>query len=398
MERAGLAVRTDPPSTEAPPIAPKLQENFHPRTSQPEAKEYSRRKLLLGLANGVLSLILTLVILGSGLASALEMTLRRFVENDYLVLLGFALLFGVIEGLFLLPLKISSGYVLEHRYGLSNQTPAQWVKEGLKGMTVGAIIALPVLLFLYWSLRSYGNLWWLPVGVALFLLSVLLARLAPVLVFPLFFKFKALEENVLKERIIALCEKVGMRVSGVYVFNMSKNTKKANAAFTGIGTSRRILIGDTLIANCTDDEIELVVAHELGHFSHRHLRTMILLGALSTFGGLFGAAALYTATLSWFGFASMETIAALPLLAVWLSLFSLVTGPFSNVVSRAHERQADRFAVALTGKKEAFIAALRKLGRINLADPAPHPWVEFLFYSHPSIERRIRLLEGMQTA
>jgi STE24 endopeptidase len=184
-----------------------------------------------------------------------------------------------------------------------------------------------------------------------------------------------------------------MSVKGLFVFDLSKNTKKANAAFTGIGKSKRIILGDTLIANFTDDEIETVFAHELGHHKLKHIWVMLLAGAINSFLGLFVAAELYRASLSWFGFSSLDQLAALPLLSLWLGAYSLVAGPLSNMLSRSHERAADRYAVSMSGNKEAFTNALRKLAAINLADTSPHPLVEFLFHSHPSIEKRIRAVE-----
>ena len=396
MERAEAAIREEDHTIEATPPGPELHENTVPKNNAAQAKQYSRTKLFISLFNTVLFFVLILLLLGTGLSTRLELLLRAVIDHDYLVLLGFSLVLGVGEGFIGFPLKIFSGYFLEHRYGLSNQTLTRWFLEGLKASLIGAAVSAPVLLALFWCLRNFGDLWWLPVGILLFLLSVVLARLAPVLLFPLFYKFKPLDESTLKERVMALCERVGMRISGVFVFDMSKNTKKANAAFTGIGKSRRIVLGDTLIANFNDEEIETVVAHELGHYKLRHLRTMIVTGTFSTFAGLYLTAQLYSVSLVWFGFSAGGIIAALPLLGLWLAVYSFVTTPLGNIISRAHERAADTFAVQLTGKKQAFANALTKLGRINLADTAPHPLVEFLFHSHPSIERRIRALEAVQ--
>lgn len=396
MERAGLAIREKDPTIEATPQSPELQENTTPKTNPIIAKQYSRTKLVVSLIHTLLFLLLTLFVLATGLTSQVEFLIRRVFEHDELVLLGFAFALGAAESIVGFPLRIYSGYFLEHRFGLSNQTLGRWFFEGVKASLVGAALTAPVLLALFWCLRSFGELWWVPIGTLLFFLTVVLSRLAPVLLFPLFYKFKSMDESTLKDRVMGLCERVGMRVSGVFVFDMSKNTKKANAAFTGIGKSRRIVLGDTLIANFTDEEIETVVAHELGHYKLRHLRTMIVVGTVSTFAGLYVTAQLYSGSLDWFGFAAGDTIAALPLLGLWLGLYSFLTTPVSNVLSRAHERAADRFAVHLTGNKQAFANALTKLGRINLADTAPHPLVEFLFHSHPSIERRIRGLEVIQ--
>lgn len=359
------------------------------------AKRYARVKIIVSITGSVLFFALSLTLLITGGTSVIEQKVRDFTANDYGALLLFAAVLGLLESALTFPLKYYSGYYLEHKYKLSNQTLGAWIWEGLKGMLVGIPIITPLLLALYYCLKNFGAMWWLPVGMVLFIVSVVLARLAPVLIFPLFYKFKPLDEGELKNKILALCKKVGMSVQGVFVFDMSKNTKKANAAFTGVGKSKRIILGDTLIANFTDDEIETIFAHELGHYKLKHIWVMMIVGTVSSFLGLYCTAVLYQISLPWFGFSKVQQIAALPLLGLWLGLYSLLTSPLSNMLSRAHERAADRFAIRTSNNKQAFTNALRKLAVVNLADTAPHPLIEFLFHSHPSIEKRIRAVEQL---
>ncbi|MBI4535946.1 MAG: M48 family metallopeptidase, partial [Ignavibacteriae bacterium] len=296
-----------------------------------------------------------------------------------------------------LPLGYYSGYLVEHRYNLSNQTFGRWAWERMKGTLVSLPLIVAVLVVLYFCLRTYGLWWWLPVSIVLTFFSVVLARLAPMLIMPLFYKFTPLPDGRLKERITTLCADAGVRILGIFSFNLSKNTKKANAGFTGIGRSKRIILGDTLMKDFSEEEIETVFAHELGHYTHRHILIGMLIGVISTFAGLYVAAQCYTWSLEWFGFSSITNLAALPLLALWLALFGLVTAPLGNIISRKHERQADAYAVTTTRNRSAFVSALRKLAATNLADPQPHPLIEFLFYSHPSITRRIALIEHLET-
>jgi STE24 endopeptidase len=358
-----------------------------------DAKRYARVKLRLSLAGTALYFVLSFCLLASGATMLLESAIRQHSSNDYVVLLIFAALLGIAEAVVTLPLQYYSGFYLEHKYGLSNQSLGAWLREGLKGMSISVPIVTPLILVFYYCLRTFGPLWWLPVGTMMFLVSVVLARIAPVLIFPLFYKFQPLPDGELKSKILRLCNEVGMSVQGVFVFDMSKNTKKANAAFAGIGKSKRIILGDTLVANFLDEEIETIFAHELGHYKLRHILVMMAVGTVTSFLGLALTALLYEQSLSWFGFSSVAQIAALPLLTLWLAAFSLVTGPLSNLISRSHERAADRYAVRLTGNGEAFVNALKKLASINLADVSPHPMVEILFHSHPSIEKRIRVIE-----
>ena len=285
--------------------------------------------------------------------------------------------------------------MLEHRYGLSNQTLGRWTWERAKGLAIGLPLGLGAILLVYWTLETFGMLWWLPAGVAFALVSVILARLAPLVIIPLFYRLTPLESGALKDRLEVLCRNAGVAIRGIMAFNLSKNTRKANAAFTGMGASRRILLGDTLLENFTEEEIETVVAHELGHSVHRHVPRGIATGVLLSLGGLAGSAFLYRWSLETMGFSGLTDLAALPLLALWISLIASITAPLGNLQSRRHEREADRYAVHATGKKAAFIGALRKLQHSNLADPAPHPLVEVLFYSHPPMAKRIAMAEAL---
>jgi STE24 endopeptidase len=262
-------------------------------------------------------------------------------------------------------------------------------------MLVAIPIITPLAALVYFFLLTFHMLWWLPVALSLFVVSIGLSRIAPVLILPLFYKLTPLDETPLKERIIALTRSTKMIVEGIYAFNLSKTTKKANAAFTGIGRSKRILLGDTLMENFSDDEIETVFAHELGHYSHGHIRTGIIVGTVSIFLGLYLTSLAYAASLEWFGFTSITQLSALPLLTLWLGLYSFVTSPVSNILSRKHEFEADRYAVERTKNRTAFISTMNKLASMNLADRTPHPLVEFLFYSHPSIEKRIAAVENI---
>jgi len=252
------------PSASKSPSASSPESHQDPQR-QARAKQYSRIKISLGISGTILFFAAILAVLLFGVSPWLENIASQVSDNPYIALLAFAVLLGFGEIILGLPLSYYSGYYLEHKFQLSNQTLLQWAWEGFKGLLVAIPITTPLLLVFYYCLRSFGELWWVPVGTIMFFISVVLARIAPVLIFPLFYKFKALEDANLKSRILQLSKNAGVNVEGIFVFNMSKNTKKANAAFTGIGKSKRIILGDTLVANFTDEEIESVFAHELGH-------------------------------------------------------------------------------------------------------------------------------------
>jgi STE24 endopeptidase len=199
------------------------------------------------------------------------------------------------------------------------------------------------------------------------------------------------EHADLAERLVRLSEQAGARVRGVYRFDMSRRTKAANAALAGLGNTRRILLGDTLLNEFTYDEIETVLAHELGHHVHKDIPVGILVESLLTLVGLF----LASLGLRWgalaFGFSGPADVAALPVLALVMGAFGLLTMPLGNAYSRWRERRADEYALRTTGKAEAYASALTRLANQNLADADPEPWVEFLLYSHPALGKRIAM-------
>ena len=387
-DRAPAVVSTASPSPTRNAIPPSLLSH-----DDAAVRHYHTWKRILSLARALAGAAFTLAMVATGYSSALEGLVRRISDNDYGVLLGFLLLFGALESLLTFPLRMGLAYSLEHRYGLSNQTFRAWLWESLKGALVGAAVGIPLVLALYGSLKTFGGLWWLPIGGLVFVVSVLFARLAPTLIFPLFYTFKPLDDVSLRDRLTALVDRVGVPIKGVYVFDMSKTTKKANAAFAGIGRARRIVLADTLIANFTDEEIETVFAHELGHSTLGHLRVLLLAGFLSTFVSLAVCAVAFDALLPFFGFPDRTSIAGLPLLGLLLSMTSVVTSPLVNLLSRSQERAADRYALRLTGRPQAFVNALTKLASVNLAEMRPPRLIEILFHSHPSLEHRIQSIE-----
>jgi STE24 endopeptidase len=228
----------------------------------------------------------------------------------------------------------------------------------------------------------------------MFFISVILSQIFPIIILPIFYKVLPLNDEELKTRIRNLAIGAGIKVENFFSFDMSKNTKKANAAFTGLGKTKRIILGDTLLNNYTKDEIETVIAHELGHYKHKHILKNILFGTVSSFLTFFVISVLYKNTLSWFDFNNITQIAALPLLSLWAMLIGLVQSPIGNILSRKYEYEADRYAIESTYKPDSFISTLNKLTNQNLGDREPHPFVEWFFYSHPSIKNRINAIKN----
>ncbi len=360
---------------------------------QKQAKRYEAVKLAVSITESVLSFLILLWFLLSGYSVQLRDYVQTLSGNAYLQFLLYSAILGGGLSLITVPFSFYSGFYLEHRYELSNQTFWAWLWDKTKAFLVGLVIVLPIALIFYFLLLNYPKTWWLWISIVLFVISVLLGRIAPQVILPLFYKFEPIDDPELKSRMEKLAREGHFQLQGVYRFNMSKETKKANAAFTGMGKSRRIIIGDTLLENYSLDEIEAVFAHEVGHYVHKHLHKLLLWGTIETFVGFYLVAQLYEALLQQFGFRSPADLAALPLITIILTLYTLIVSPVSNVLSRYFERQADRYALEHSSNPAAFAAALQKLSEQNLTDTEPHPLIEFLFHSHPSVQSRIKMAE-----
>ncbi len=360
---------------------------------QKRAKVYARIQRRLTLVDLAMGALYVIAWLAFGWSAALKGYLLGWTANDWLLVAAYGVVFGA--GIFLLglPLSYYSGFVLPHRFDLSNETLKGWVIDQIKSILIGGLLGGFLLEVVYAILRASPDLWWLWVAGFMLLFNVLLANLGPVILFPIFYKFSPLgdEHADLVERLLRLAKQAGARVRGVYRFDMSRRTKAANAALAGLGNTRRILLGDTLLDEFTHDEIETVMAHELGHHVHKDIPTGILIESVLTLVGLY----LASLGLRWgaaaFGFAGPADIAALPVFALVMGAYGLVTMPLGNAYSRWRERQADLYALQTTGKGEAYAAALVRLANQNLADADPEPWVEFLLYSHPALGKRIEM-------
>jgi len=367
---------------------------------QKQAKAYSRIRRRLWLVDTIFSTVYFLAWIYFGWSIALRATLSKLTTNEWLLVPLFVLVFGGIFFVLNLPLGYYSGFVLPHRFDQSNQTLKDWIVDQLKGMAIGAPLGLILLELLYLALRATGSLWWLWAAGGLLVFNVLLINLAPVLIMPLFNKYIPLDEEHkdLADRLLKLAERANTKVRGVFKYDLSKQTKAANAALTGIGNSRRIVVGDTLINEFTTDEIETVLAHELGHHVHRDLTVLIVLGILITTVGLYVASLGLNWAIGTFGFTSIADVAALPALGLIFGIYDFLTMPLNNAISRWREGMADDYALQATGKNEAFASAFTRLANQNLGEIDPEKWVVFMFYSHPPLGERIQKAKDWKTA
>ena len=368
-------------------------------TDSEESRRYNRIKRWLGVADFTIGLCLLVVLLGTGWTGWLrDMAERGAAQNYSFAVFLYVLMLMLISKAIGTPLDYYS-FRLEHRYNLSNQKLRSWLWDESKGLLIGLLLATIVVELLYLLVRHAPQHWWLAAWAVFLGLFVLLAQLAPVVLFPIFYKFEPLENEELKRRLIVLSERAGTRVRGVYKWNLSEKSKKANAALTGLGATRRIILADTLLDHYSADEIEAVLAHELGHHVHRHiLKSIFVQAGITLFGFWLANEVLRYAVDRRHMFETLSDFANLPLLILVSTVLGFLLMPALNAYSRFNERQADRYCFQSVASVEPFISSMNKLAEQNLAEKNPSRWVEWLFHSHPAIAKRIAAAENWAKA
>ena len=362
-----------------------------------EAKQYGREQLRCSLAALGLDLLI-LVVITFWMAQPLEEWLLGSVglTNRWTRLAAFFLLVIFINLVGTFALSWYGGFFLEHKYKLSRQSFGRWLNRYALQQLLATLLGLVLVLGLFAAIMVAGRFWWVVAALATFVVTVVLGQLAPVLILPLFYKIEPLEEQELGDRFQRLATGTGLRIEGIYRMQLSRETAKANAMLAGLGRTRRVILGDTLLDQFGPDEIEVVLAHEIGHHVHRHIVKMVVAGFAYSLATFFAC----DLVLGWWASANGQPldyallpISYLPLIMLVVSLCSTVLGPLQNAISRHYERQCDRYALDRTGLPAAYCSAFRKLATLNKADPDPHPWEVFLFHDHPPINERLAMAE-----
>jgi Zn-dependent protease with chaperone function len=360
-----------------------------------ETRRYNRTRRWLGIADFALGALLLVVLLATEWTRVLrDFAYRATFRNYGLAVILYVLMLMLIAKILGFGLDYY-GFRLEHRFHLSNQKPRAWMWDEAKGFLLGAVLAGIVAEVLYLIIRESPEHWWILAWIVFLALFVLLAQFAPVLLFPIFYKFEPLQNEELKARLVRLGERAGTRVRGVYKWKLSEKSKKANAALTGLGHTRRIILADTLLDNYSADEIEAVLAHELGHHVHRHILKSIAVQAGTTFVGFWVANLVLRYSIDRLHmFETLSDFANLPLLVLVSTVLSFLLMPALNAYSRYNERQADRYAFRSIPTVGPFLSAMNKLADQNLAERTPSKFVEWFFHSHPAISRRVAAAEA----
>ncbi|HSE04761.1 MAG TPA: M48 family metallopeptidase [Methylomirabilota bacterium] len=359
-----------------------------PSPDEARARAYHRRQLVLSLLGLALSVTYLVALIETGAAARLSVALARWTRAWWLELAIATLVLAAGYRVLTLPLAWLGGYWLPRRFGLLHQPFHRWLWDAAKAALLGGVLGLLAVEIVYGLLRLTP--WWWLWGAAAFVAGyALLALVAPIWLVPLFYRLTPLPDGPLRARLLALAGRVGVPVTGVFVVDQSRKSRTANAAVTGLGRTRRILLFDTLLAEFTPEEVEAVLAHELAHQLHGDIRRGVLVqGTLTLFTFWVADVALRLGT-EWLGLEGPADIGGLPLFGLVVVLASLVALPLANGWSRHIERRADQFALRTIADPRAFIASMERLAALNLAEREPHPLEEFLLYSHPSIGRRI---------
>ena len=353
--------------------------------AQKLAKRYNRAGRRLDYINYAISIPIILLFTVYGSSHLAEWS-RALTGNAWFKHLLYVAVFYAGFSLLDLPFDYR-GYKIEKKFDLSNQNRISWLSDQAKGFLISLVLALVILPSIF-LLISFSGLWWFYSWLVITALMIFMGFISPTLLMPLFYNFEPLEDRDLAERLNSLARKAGVDVVGTYRMDAGEKTEKAIGGLTGIGSTRRIILSDTLLDNFTKEEIETVIAHELGHHVNGDMGWGIFQSSMITLLGLYVANLFLKPFAALFGLS--VGIEALPVLMILLGILFFLLSPVDNWISRIRERKADSFARDLTKAFSAQAQTFIKLCKRNLSDASPHPLVEYLFYDHPSALRRVR--------
>lgn len=372
--------------------------DIHPlldKDKQEQAKRYEKENRLLGLAGTLLSLAILLIFYHSGLSAVLSQSLLG--GPLVLTYLFYIAVFQLSVFIFSMPLSFYSGYIHEHKWKFSNHTVKSWFLEKIKSFFVGLVLMWIVLGFLFWIWDVLPQYWWLAAGLGMALFSVIFATIFPVVILPIFNKYTPIEDQELTDSLEKILNQGGLRSSGFFKEDMSRQTKKENAFLAGLGKTRRVVLGDNLMDNMNVQEVTTILAHEVGHYKHRHIWKGVALGTIQQFIVFFIVHLIMHSLFPRFLSSPQWNLTLFPYFIILVSGISgFLFGPLSQALSRFFERQADRYALNISKNREAFASALAGIANRNLSNAYPQLWVKILYYSHPPIGERLELAEKMR--
>ncbi len=338
----------------------------------------------------------------SGRSAMLRRRLERSLPDERLTMAGYLAVFGTASWLAHLPLAAVRELLVERAFGLTRQSFRTWLSDGVKGLALNLTVGVPVGTGAWIVVQRRPRDWWLVLPSALVPASLVLGRLAPVLIMPIFNRFEPVTDPEILARVERLARQTGLSIAAVYRMDLSRQTDKPNAFFTGLGRAKRIVLSDTLLEQFPPDEIETILAHEAAHQAHRDLWRMMALEAgmayLMAFLVSRVAPVMVTWSRRWTGVDSLEDVASVPIVGLATMLAGMILAPIGAAKSRAIERQADRFALEVTRNGSAYASALRRIAAKSLADPFPPRLVRIVLATHPPISERIAMAEAYKPA
>lgn len=361
-----------------------------------DAKRYQAVKNRLFLFSLMLQFLFLFALIVTGFSAQFKDRLSSVAPGFFALNALYFSAFCIAAFCVSLPLDYYEGFALERRFGLSRQSVFAWFKDKLKRSLVFFIVSFVLVQGLYFFLLRFPASWWFWAALLWFFVSVALSRIFPKVILPLFFRSTPLPAGELRDRIFSLLDRFNVRLKDVYVLDFSKKTVKANAMVAGLGSSKQIFLSDTLVQDFPVDEIEAVLAHELGHYVHKDTFKLVAVSLFSGLASFYAAHRALVVLLPRFGFGSLSDVAGLPLLLILILGAGLVLLPASCAFSRFLERGADRFALLATRNADSFISMMKRLGERNLADFEPSRITEFFLYDHPPIQKRIRMAQELK--
>ncbi len=363
---------------------------------QDRAKKYYSLKYTLSLSELAYLIALLVLFQASGLSRILASVISHISIKSYLAFPLYLLALYCAYHILNFPLNIYHSFILERVFSLSNQKFGAWLKDQLKSAAIFYLVLLILFEAFYYILERNPYTWWMIISAVWIFLSLIMAKLMLLIVIPLFFKYKALSDESLRQRIINLAKKMGIGILDVFEINLSKKTLKANAAFVGWGATKRVLLADTLKGKYSYDEIEVILAHEFAHYRLKHIFKLILINSLVTIGTFYLIFKSSRYALGLAGLSSLQDTAAFPLILIYFVIVGIIIQPLQNYFSRCLERNADRAALKVTGLKSAFISMMDKLAAQNLSDRSPSPFIKIFFFDHPPVDERIKIAQSFK--
>jgi STE24 endopeptidase len=357
--------------------------------TQHKAKNYLYSGLKVSLCKGIVIFVLSLLVIGFGLSTALEKSIQSYVSELSLIVFLYTLIGYGMFWLVSLPFDYYKEYILEHKFELSTETLGTWFRDKVKMSILVAIFAVSFVEGIYNFMLLDPTYWWLFLWVVTVFIVAFVMYVSPVLIMPLFYKFPRLKDDELLSRLTKLADKAGVKIIGVFEMKAEAKTKKATAALTGIGNTRRMLLSDTFLSNYSADEIESVMGHEIGHHIYGHIWKIALMLSVFFLFVLFITSQIVQPVSAFFNMEPIDSVFSLPLLALVFGLLYIGFTPIMNTLSRWAEGHCDQYELDLVQKPDAYISSMVKLCDQNLRYAYPSPFTEFMFYDHPSGKKRV---------